>query len=94
MAALLALGIFMFYWVTLVNGEKFADRGYIEPWIGMWAANIVCGLLGIWMVVKVSLDRGGSRVSFPIPQLKWPFRKGGPPASTMPQTASTSQTSG
>ncbi|MBO6575732.1 MAG: LptF/LptG family permease [Rhodothermales bacterium] len=65
-AALLALGIFMFYWVTLVNGEKFADRGYIVPWLGMWAANIVMGLLGGWLAYVVTLDRGSG---FSIPFL-------------------------
>ncbi len=69
-AALLALAIFMFYWVTLVNGEKFADRGFIEPWLGMWAANIVMGAVGLWFMFRVSLDRGGAR--FSIPFLKRP----------------------
>jgi lipopolysaccharide export system permease protein len=64
-AALLALGIFMFYWVALVNGEKFADRGFIEPWVGMWAANMVMGAIGVWLMVRVSLDRGGPRFSIP-----------------------------
>jgi lipopolysaccharide export system permease protein len=63
-AALLALGIFMFYWITLVNGEKFADRGYIQPWLGMWAANIVTGLLGLWMVRLAMADQGGWPISF------------------------------
>ncbi len=58
-AAMLALGIFMFYWITLVNGEKFADRGYIAPWLGMWASNIVAGLGGLWLIWLASLDRGG-----------------------------------
>ena len=32
----LALAAFMFYWVTLVQGEKLADRGLLSPWVGMW----------------------------------------------------------
>ncbi|MFT4604311.1 MAG: lipopolysaccharide export system permease protein [Rhodothermales bacterium] len=64
-AALLALAIFMFYWVALVNGEKFADRGFIEPWVGMWAANIVTGAFGLWFMIRVSLDRGGAKFSIP-----------------------------
>jgi len=51
-----ALGIFMFYWVTLVQGEKLADRGLLPPWVGMWIANAVMILAGIWLVVYVVLD--------------------------------------
>jgi lipopolysaccharide export system permease protein len=64
-AALLALGIFMFYWVTLVNGEKFADRGYIEPWLGMWGANIVMGIVGLWFMRLVYRDTGRAGFSLP-----------------------------
>lgn len=53
---LLASGIFLFYWVTLVQGEKLADRGYLEPWVGMWAANIVMIVLGLWLMVYVTMD--------------------------------------
>jgi lipopolysaccharide export system permease protein len=52
----LATAIFMFYWVTLVQGEKLADRGFLEPWVGMWAANVVMGALGLWLMIYVSLD--------------------------------------
>lgn len=51
-----ALGIFMFYWVTLVQGEKLADRGLLEPWVGMWIANAIMIVIGIWLVVYVILD--------------------------------------
>jgi lipopolysaccharide export system permease protein len=55
-AASLAIGIFLFYWVTLVNGEKLADRGLLTPWVGMWAGNIVTGLLGLFLATYVTLD--------------------------------------
>ena len=51
-----ALGIFMFYWVTLVQGEKLADRGLLPPWVGMWIANAVMIAAGLWLVVYVILD--------------------------------------
>jgi len=56
-AALVAIGIFLFYWVTLVNGEKLADRGLLTPWVGMWAANLVGGVAGIWLTARIMLDR-------------------------------------
>ena len=49
----LALGIFMFYWVTLVQGEKLADRGFLEPAIGMWAANVAIGVVGLMLLLGV-----------------------------------------
>ena len=55
-AGALAVGIFLFYWVTLVQGEKLADRGLLEPWTGMWGANVVLSLAGLWLLVYVSLD--------------------------------------
>ncbi len=52
----LAVGIFLFYWVTLVQGEKLADRGLLEPWVGMWAANVLIGSLGLYLLRRESLD--------------------------------------
>lgn len=52
----LALAIFMFYWITLVQGEKLADRGHLIPWVGMWAANILMVLIGLWLILYVALD--------------------------------------
>lgn len=49
MAAALAATVFLFHWVSLANGEKLADRGLLEPWLGMWIADIVTGLLAIWL---------------------------------------------
>ena len=51
-----ALGIFMFYWVTLVQGEKLADRGMLIPWVGMWGANLLMLIIGIFLLLFVILD--------------------------------------
>jgi lipopolysaccharide export system permease protein len=55
-SAIVAVAILLFYWVTLVQGEKFADRGHLEPWIGMWAANVVTGIGGLWIFLYAFLD--------------------------------------
>ncbi len=55
-ACLLAVGIFIFYWVTLVQGEKLADRELLSPWLGMWCANMLIGTVGIWLFIRVTLD--------------------------------------
>lgn len=51
-----ALGIFMFYWITLVQGEKLADRGFLEPWVGMWIANLAMFIIGSWLLIYVIFD--------------------------------------
>jgi len=55
-----ALGIFMFYWVTLVQGEKLSERGFFPPWLGMWIANLIMSGVGIWLIVYVVLDLGAT----------------------------------
>ncbi len=52
----LALGIFLFYWVTLVQGEKLADRGHLTPLVSMWMANVLGLAAGAWLFVHVTLD--------------------------------------
>lgn len=52
----LAITIFLFYWITLVQGEKLADRNLLEPWVGMWIANIIMAVVGLWLIIYVALD--------------------------------------
>jgi lipopolysaccharide export system permease protein len=66
-AATLAVAIFMFHWVSLANGEKLADRNIIEPWLGMWLADIVTGIVAIWLTFVVWRDLG----SIPSPSFPW-----------------------
>ena len=54
--ATLAVGVFLFYWITLVQGEKLADRGMLPPWLGMWAANVIVGALGVYLVARETRD--------------------------------------
>lgn len=56
MAGGAATVIFLFYWLTLVQGEKISDRGDLEPWIGMWAANMVIFVLGVAAFLYVAFD--------------------------------------
>jgi len=55
-----ALGIFMFYWITLVQGEKLSERGFFPPWFGMWIANLIMSGAGFWLVLYVVLDLGAT----------------------------------
>jgi lipopolysaccharide export system permease protein len=51
-AASLSLGFFLLYWACLIGGEKLADRGFMHPWLGMWGANIILGVFGIYLTVR------------------------------------------
>ena len=55
-ACLAAMSIFIFYWITLVQGEILADRELLTPWIGMWCANILIGFIGVWLFIRVAHD--------------------------------------
>jgi Predicted permeases len=55
-----ALGIFMFYWITLVQGEKLSERGFFPPWLGMWIANLIMSGAGLWLILYVVLDLGAT----------------------------------
>ncbi|MBN1299807.1 MAG: LptF/LptG family permease [Melioribacteraceae bacterium] len=53
----ISLVFFMIYWTFLIGGEKLADRGILSPFLGTWTANIVLGLLGIFLTMKSAKER-------------------------------------
>ncbi len=55
-AASLSFGFFLLYWASLIGGEKLADRGLIAPWVGMWSANIVLGILGLYITIRMGRE--------------------------------------
>ncbi len=55
-AATLSLGFFLIYWAFLIGGEKLADRDIVEPFVGMWSANILLGLLGIYLTIRIGKE--------------------------------------
>ena len=53
--------IFSIHYVGLTAGESLADRGHVEPWIAMWAPNIVLTVLGVLGLFWVSRESGSTR---------------------------------
>jgi len=55
--------VFALYYVGLVAGESFGDRGILTPFVAMWSPNILLatvGLLGLWAVRRqAGVTRGG-----------------------------------
>jgi lipopolysaccharide export system permease protein len=63
----LSIGFFILYWACLIAGEKLADRGIIAPWLGMWIANIILTVFGIFLIIRVMRERQGIGLSFRLP---------------------------
>lgn len=57
MASGISLFFFVIYWAFLIAGEKLADRDLASPFIGIWSANFVLGLLGIYLLIKTAKER-------------------------------------
>ena len=55
-AATLSLGFFVLYWAFLVGGEKLADRNITSAFWGMWSANILLGIMGIYLTVRIGRE--------------------------------------
>ncbi len=61
----LALAVYLIYYLFLVGGEKFADRGKMDPMLAMWSANLV--LLAIGIPVFIRTVREGQIFEFRLP---------------------------
>jgi len=53
-AALISAVILTLYFIAIIQGEKFADRMIISPFMGMWGINILLSIIGIFLVLHVS----------------------------------------
>lgn len=52
-AALSSAVILTIYFIAIIQGEKFADRGIISPFMGMWGINILYFIIGSYLMVHV-----------------------------------------
>jgi len=51
-AASISLFFFLIYWAFLIGGEKLSERGFFSPFWGMWTANILLGIVGIFLTIR------------------------------------------
>ncbi len=63
-AASISLFFFLIYWAFLIGGEKLADRNMVSPFVGMWAANFLLGLAGIFLTVRTVKETVTLRFTF------------------------------
>ncbi|MCF7920209.1 MAG: LptF/LptG family permease [Candidatus Cloacimonetes bacterium] len=43
--------VFMIYYGALTGGEELADKGLVSPWLSMWIANIILGIIGVYLII-------------------------------------------
>ncbi|MFW6129137.1 MAG: LptF/LptG family permease [Candidatus Aminicenantaceae bacterium] len=48
----ISVAITLLYYILITAGEKLAVDGKISPFIGMWTANIIFALLGVYLFIK------------------------------------------
>jgi LPS export ABC transporter permease LptG len=53
--------VFSIHYVGLTAGESLADRGYVSPWLAMWAPNILLTILGVIGLIRISRESGSTR---------------------------------
>jgi len=56
-AVTISLLIFTLYWAFLIGGEDLSDNGIISPFAAMWSANILIGVAGLYLLVKVITEK-------------------------------------
>ncbi len=43
--------------MCLIGGEKLADRGFMDPFLAMWAPNLIFGGLSIFFLRKAAREQ-------------------------------------
>jgi len=54
-AAGMSLGFFLLYWACLIGGEKLADRELLSPFWAMWGANVILGIVGVYLTFRQNI---------------------------------------
>jgi lipopolysaccharide export system permease protein len=60
-----SVAFYLLYWVCMIRGEVLADKLIISPWMAMWAPNIIVGLGGLFLVVRMARENYLNNISLP-----------------------------
>ena len=55
------LAVFSIYYVGLIAGEGLGNKDIVNPWVAMWAPNIIFAVLGAIGILRVSRESGSTR---------------------------------
>ena len=56
-----SLVVFGLYYVGLIAGESLARRGIVPPFVSMWIANVVFGIIALALLARMGKETGTSR---------------------------------
>ena len=56
-----SLGVFALYYSFLIAGQELAGRGWVAPWLAMWAANLLFGGVGLVLAFRMGSESGSAR---------------------------------
>jgi len=56
-----SLVVFGLYYVGLIAGESLARRGMMPPFVSMWLADVVFGLIALVLLLRMGKEAGSSR---------------------------------
>ena len=57
----LSVAIILVYYVMITAGEQMASAGKVSPAIGMWSANVLLLVIGIYLLIRANRDTGAQR---------------------------------
>jgi lipopolysaccharide export system permease protein len=57
----MSLFVFALYYCFLIAGEELATRGFLPPWVSMWAANVLFGAVGLVLAARMGRESGSAR---------------------------------
>lgn len=49
--------IFLIYYVSLIGGERLADKGMLNPWLSMWISNIIFFVTAVILTYTAKFER-------------------------------------
>jgi len=56
-----SLFVFALYYVCLIAGESVAKRGMMPAVVSMWMANVLFGLVALWLLSRMGKESSTSR---------------------------------
>ncbi len=55
--AIISTVLFTYYWISIIQGEKMADRMFVSPFMGMWFGNMTIAVAGFMLMYLVIIRR-------------------------------------
>jgi lipopolysaccharide export system permease protein len=89
-----SLVVFGLYYVGLIAGESLARRGLVPPFVSMWIANAVFGLLALVLLARMGKESGSNRggdFREMLDNLRYKLRRRGSAANPSPSLPRTSE---